>query len=258
MEDQELTKRQRQDLNRQKSKEEVSSNQKKGSLFNKILALVGIVGVAFIFWKLITSGEAVPENAPLNLQEAGQIQEGDYIYGNKDSKIVLVEYADFQCPACGVYHPITKKLQEEFGDRVAFVHRDFPLRTVHRHAQISSQAAYAANLQGKFWEMHDKLFESQEDWSTLRDPKSEYEKFAVELGIDVEKFKQDMNSDEAKNFVDNAYNKAVALNLNSTPTFILNGESLESPRGYEPFKALIEEKLNSLQLEASPSAEVEQ
>lgn len=235
---------------------------KSDSFINKLIILVGVIGFALIFWKFITGGQTSDQTqeqtTTVSVGEAGNIKESDPIAGKVDSKVVLIEYGDFQCPACGAFLPVVNQLKKEFGDRVAFVHRDFPLRSAHKHAQISAQAAYAAKLQGKFWEMHDKLYETQASWSTARDPRSDFEKYARDLNLDVEKFKTDMNSSEAKSFVDESYNESIRIGLNYTPSFILNGELIDTPRGFEPFKILLEQKLNEITPEATESAEVAQ
>jgi len=128
---------------------------KKESLIVWGVALVVLAIVVFGIYKL----SGVDPNQ-LTLPEP--ISANDHITGNQSAKVVLVEYGDYQCPACGLYHPITKSLIEKYGEQIAFVYRHFPIRSAHKHAQIAGQAAEAAGKQDKFWEMHDKLFETQD------------------------------------------------------------------------------------------------
>lgn len=258
-----LTKRERKRLNKEKGKEQ-DAKDKTGdsSMMNKLLVVAGVVALAFIGWKLITPGETDPTSP--NNQDAnglassiGAIKDTDYVFRDTESEVVLIEYGDFQCPACGAYYPVLKQLKEEYGDQVSFIHRDLPLRSIHRNAQLSAQAAQAAGLQGKFWEMHDKLYETQEIWSDIRSPQSDFEKYASEIGLDVEQFKNDLKSDSVKQTVNSSYDEAISSGLNSTPSFILNGEAIDNPRGYEAFQVLIDEALENISPdpEASPSGE---
>lgn len=161
------------------------------------------------------------------------------ILGAKDSRIAVVEYADFQCPACKAYYEPINRLQAELGDEMVLVYRNFPLRQIHKHAQLSSQAAEAAANQGMFWPYHDLLFKNQESWSTESDPTATFEQYAADLELDVEQFKTDMNSDEVKariqSDVDSGYEAAVT----GTPTLFVNGIKLNNPRSYEELKRLV-------------------
>ena len=88
---------------------------------------------------------------------------GDHVYNDTESSVILVEYGDFQCPGCGSAHPYVKTLLEEYGDRISFVFRNFPLTSIHPNARAAAAAAEAAGLQGKYWEMHDVIFENQSE-----------------------------------------------------------------------------------------------
>lgn len=177
--------------------------------------------------------------------QAPEITESDVTRGNKKAKVVLIEYSDFQCPACAYYHSLVKQLTDKYKDRMLFAYRFFPLRQIHKNAVSSSQAAYAAHLQGKFWEMHDLLFENQTDWSDSGNAKDIFESFAKELGLNEEKFKQDMDSSETVRIINSQYSVGAQAGVNSTPTFFLNGELIQNPQSYEDFKKLIQAKLDN-------------
>jgi protein-disulfide isomerase len=173
------------------------------------------------------------------------IRETDWVRGNREASVVLVEYADFQCPACVRYSAIVKQLSSEYGERVGFVFRHFPLGSIHQNAELAAKAAESAGLQGKFWEMHDLLFEQQDEWSSASDFKGMLENYSRELGLDVDRFMQDLELSSISAKVDNHYREAISLKINSTPTFFLDGRKLESIRSYEQFRSVIEEALGS-------------
>lgn len=150
-----------------------------------------------------------------------------HVKGNADSEITLVEYSDFQCPACKSAAPQIKSLIEEFGDKFQLEYRHFPLRSIHPNAQISAQAAEAAGMQGKFWEMHDKLFEKQEEWSESFNPKKFFKQYAEEIGINGERLIFDLESDKVKEIVNAQFDEATSLGLPGTPSFVLNGEKID-------------------------------
>jgi protein-disulfide isomerase len=160
-----------------------------------------------------------------------------------EEKAVLVEFGDFQCPACGVYHAWVKQLTVDFKDNLTFVFRNFPL-SQHANAKPSSYAAEAAGLQGKYWEMHDYLYENQDKWSSLGDPKPFFTDYAKTLGLDLTKFEADMGDGGIKTKVDNDYADGIALRVDATPTFYLNGVKINIPSSYEAFKKLIEDAIS--------------
>src|SRR5436190_16973129 len=115
------------------------------------------------------------------------VSDKDHTQGNNEAAIVLVEYGDYQCPHCGKAYPIVKRMQEKLGDQLKFVFRNFPLTKIHPEATIAAVATEAAALQGKYWEMHDIIFENQDqvDKDSLLD-------YARELGLDIRQFKKDI------------------------------------------------------------------
>jgi protein-disulfide isomerase len=151
----------------------------------------------------------------------------DHTLGDPNSKVTLIEYGDFQCPYCGTAHPNVKKITEEYGSKIAFVFRNYPLPAIHANAKSAASAAEAAGLQGKYWEMHDKLYENQSQWQDLSTEQrtSQFVEYAKMVGVtDTEKFKTDMGgSDVSKkiNFDLALGNKA---KVTGTPAFFLNGK----------------------------------
>lgn len=163
--------------------------------------------------------------------------------GNENATVVMEEYSDFQCPACAGTSAILKKVLEEYGDRVKLVYKNFPLVSIHPNSIPGARAAEAAGQQGKFWEMHDKLFESQSDWSNERDVIKKFEEYAKDLGLDVEKFKIDYNDKALLKKINTERAEAIALKLNATPTLFLNGEKIQNPGSIDGFKLLFDEVL---------------
>lgn len=178
---------------------------------------------------------ATPSGNGLTASAIDAVSSLDWWKGSKDSKIILIEYSDFQCPACATYAPMVKQLSQEFGDKILFVYRHFPLPQ-HKNAEPAARAAEAAGKQGKFWEMHDIIFENQKIWSDQKDAESIFVKYAESLFIDISKFKADFDSKETKNKVESDYQSGIRASVNSTPTFFLNGQKIQNPRSYEEFK----------------------
>lgn len=137
--------------------------------------------------------------------------------------IEIVEFSDFQCPACFSVQAPLKDLLAKYSDKVKFVYRHFPLTQIHKNAQMSAQAAEAAGMQDKFWQMHDKLFEAQTEWQGLADPKETFAKYSEELGVDKAKFVIDMESQIVKDIVAQDVLAANQNRIGGTPTFYMNG-----------------------------------
>jgi len=193
------------------------------------LAALG-VGVFFLA-RVGGDGEAFGAIEPVN--------SSDWMGWNPDAGVTLVEYSDFQCPACSSYFSIIKGLEDEFSRDVRIVYRNFPLSQVHSNADVAAGAAEAAGNQGKFWEMHDMLFANQSQWAGSNDAENIFAGYASQLGLDVERFREDINSDEVKNRVSEDYQEGVSAGIDSTPTFYVNGKRIQSPSGSEEFREIL-------------------
>jgi len=146
------------------------------------------------------------------------VGERDHVQGPADAPLTLVEYGDLECPYCGMAYPIVKAAQRRLGDRLRFVFRNFPLSTAHPHAQHAAEAAEAAGAQGKFWDMHDMLYEHQE---TLDDTHLRH--FAEQIGLDTDRFERDMAEHRYAARVREDFMSGVGSGVNGTPTFFING-----------------------------------
>jgi protein-disulfide isomerase len=146
------------------------------------------------------------------------VSERDHIQGSNTARVTLVEYGDYQCPDCLQAYPIMIDIQEHLGDKLRLVFRNFPLTAVHPNAQRAAEAAEAADAQGKFWEMHDYLFEhlAKLDDSLLFE-------FATEIGLDLNRFKRDLETHSFAARVKEDIESGIRSGVKGTPTFFING-----------------------------------
>jgi protein-disulfide isomerase len=234
-----LRKQERQDWEKQLDSEKRSSLLKKIALWGGV-ALFLVLGVWGIYAASTQPSSTTSQQSNITLPK---VTASDFQTGSPTAKVTLVEYSDFQCPACKAYYPVVKQLQKDYGDRLHFVYRFFPLENIHKNAAVSAEAGYAASKQGKFWEMHDKLFETQDSWAPLPDPTDTFVGYAKDLGLNVDQFKKDYSSDTAQKFVNDSYQTALNMGLQGTPSFFLNGKFIDNPQGYQPFKDVIDQAL---------------
>jgi protein-disulfide isomerase len=146
------------------------------------------------------------------------VGERDHVQGAASAPVTLVEYGDYECPYCGQAHPIVKAIQQQVGDRLRFVFRNFPLANMHPHAQHAAEAAEAAGALGNFWPMHDLLYENQE---VLED--DDLLQYAAALGLDAERFRGDLVRHVHASRVREDFLSGARSGVNGTPTFFLNG-----------------------------------
>lgn len=178
--------------------------------------------------------------------ELGVLHPLDNVKGAATSPVVFMEYSDFQCPACRAYYPLMRELMQEYGERVTFVYRHFPLTGIHANAEFAARAAQAAGKQGKFWEMHDLLFEKQDEWANVGDItklESLFDSYASLAGISIEQFNADWTSRDVKDFVAAERLHAVKSGLQGTPSFFLNGKQIQNPSSVQEFKTQIDAAL---------------
>ncbi|MDP4007364.1 MAG: thioredoxin domain-containing protein [bacterium] len=235
--DEQLTKKERRELRRQERKEGVSKARQQRGL-KRLLLWLGVVAFFGLgVWGVVA---LVPE--PPETEEGSDLPVltgQDHFKGPEDASVVLVEYGDFQCPACRSYFSLVQQLEEEFSDQVKFVYRNYPLRQIHPQAQLASQAAEAAALQGKFWEMYDMLFEAQLEWAGDRNAKDVFIGYAAELGLNEEQFAADFDSSQVKDKVQADLSGGNVAGVTGTPSFFLQGKRIVNPQNYDAFQALI-------------------
>jgi protein-disulfide isomerase len=162
-------------------------------------------------------------------------EQRDHIQGPADAPVTLLEYGDYECPYCGAAYPIIKEVQARMGDRLRFVFRNFPITTSHPHSEHAAEAAEAAATQGKFWEMHDHLYENQQ---RLTDP--DLHAYAEEVGLDVEQFDRDLAEQVPADRVREDFMSGVRSGVNGTPSFYVNGTKYEGSYAVDDLLAELE------------------
>src|SRR3989344_1331780 len=204
-----------------------------------------IIGIALVTLIVITAGAFVlgkgngqPKQVLDSVDQNILLANSKHAIGNPETAIKIVEFADFQCPACGQAHPIIKKVLESNKDRAYFVFRHFPLPS-HKNSKSAAQAAEAAGEQDKFWEMHDLIFENQKEWSESGKAQEIFESYAQNLGLDLGKFKEDF--DKVKNPIEQDYADGNRVGVDSTPTFFINGQKYPGVVSFEQFQKLIDQ-----------------
>ncbi len=170
-----------------------------------------------------------------------------HVEGDASLSVEVVEYGDFQCPVCGQFYPITKAVKEKYAGRVRFVFKNFPLDSIHKNARAAHRAAEAASLQGKFFEMHDLLYENQNSWNTLNDPLRQFDEYAKQLGLDVSKFDTDYAREAVNATINADTTEGQAKKVSGTPTFFLNGQPVQNSEvgSLELFSAKLDALLSS-------------
>ena len=153
---------------------------------------------------------------------------GDHTFGNMSSKVILIEYGDFQCPGCGSAHPIIKQVTEKYKDKLGFAFRNFPLYSIHPNAFAASAAAEAAGLQGKYWEMHNKLYENQSAWNQLSgsDRTDQFATLANSIGVNSDQLRANLDNADIKKKIDFDHALGQKAGISGTPSFFLNGKSV--------------------------------
>jgi protein-disulfide isomerase len=164
------------------------------------------------------------------------VDEGrDHIQGSSSAPVTLVEYGDYECPYCGAAYPIVKEVQARMGERLRFVFRNFPISTSHPHAEQAAEAAEAAGAQGRFWEMHDTLYENQG-----RLTKPDLHAYAQQLELDVQPFDRELAEHVHAGRVREDFMSGVRSGVNGTPTFYVNGARHDGPFDLETLLAAVE------------------
>lgn len=184
---------------------------------------LGVIIIGFIGLVAYSKMSASPE-----VESTGS----NNIFGKLDSKVTLTEFVDFQCEACYGFYPTVKEIKEKYKDRVKFQVKYFPITSGHANALAAAATAQAAAKQDKFWEMHNLLFERQKSWEnnspTTRD--EVFAQYAEEIGLDMDKFRVDIASDETQSVIKADLAEVKRLGGDGTPTFALNGKKIANPK----------------------------
>lgn len=218
------------------------------SLFSRTAAQLALVSVVVIvlaslgFTLLSGKGDELKSETPvapaLSLATATAGALPPNVKGSPASSVVLEEFIDYQCDACAAKHPLIKEITAEYGDRIAVVMRNFPIGE-RKRAYDAALAVEAAGLQGRFWDMHDRLFNDQADWSTSDEHRRLFETYARELGLDVGRFKADLDSEAVNARVKADISRGQSGGVRSTPSLFINGTPV-------PFKEMTRDGLKSM------------
>lgn len=205
-----------------------------------VLGFVAVIVLLFAYYFY-----AVPSKTDSKVEEI-TISKTDHIRGAQDGKVTLVEFADFQCPACAAYEPLVRQVTADNKTVLKVVFKHFPLTQIHQNALLAARAAEAAGLQGKFWEMHDLLYDKQKDWSTGLNARDFIMTYAKTLNLNVTKFSEDLNSKAIEDKILAEYKEGTNLGVQGTPTFFLNGKKIDNPSSLEEFNKLILKEVANL------------
>jgi protein-disulfide isomerase len=202
-------------------------------------AIIGVI--VLIFVGIIVLDKKEDTNSTTNAKPT------NHLIGENKAGITLTEYGDFECSFCGQYYPLVEQVKEKYKDQISFQFRHLPLQSVHKHAFAAARAAEAADKQGKFWEMYNLLFQNQTTWSKADDASTQFEQYAVQLGLNLGQFKKDVVSSEVNAIInaDIAEFKKTKARM-STPTFFLEGEPIQ-PTSVDEFSKLIDEAIKNKQ-----------
>lgn len=216
-----------------------------GNMNSRFGIILTVIVLGFLGVIILGKRDTTAPGAPTT-ETAGTVS--NYIYGNKDAAVTLVEYGDFECPACGAYYPIVKEIKEKYKDQISFQFRNFPLSSIHPNAMAAHRAAVAADKQGKFWEMHDLIYETQTTWNASSGTKSDqattiFEGYASRLGLDQAKYKSDRDAASTNATIQADVKAGKDVKAESTPTFYVNGVKIENPQDAAAFDKVIQDAI---------------
>jgi protein-disulfide isomerase len=211
-----------------------------------IIGFIAVVVVGFVILGVMSGGSAGSGTAttPTNFvaTTVPPISSSDWTEGNPKAKVTLIEYGDFECPACGAYFPIVQQVIANYSSTILFAFRNFPLYSIHPDAGIAAQAAEAAGLQGKYWPMHDLLYTDQTTWvdSASSSVVAEFfNGYASQLGLNVTQFDSDIDSAKVLNKIQNDVTTGNNAQINHTPTFFINNTQIPNPTSLADFETAL-------------------
>lgn len=216
------------------------SNEIKMLIGISVVTLVLVVGAAFMFGG--TSSSAKNTKPAKNVSEL--VHNDSHIIKGQSNKITIVEFGDFQCPACGAAYPTVTEVLKNYKSKVNFVFRNFPL-PMHKNSQPAAEAAEAAGAQGKFFEMYDMLYTNQSKWGETNNAMDYFIQYAKALKLDVDKFTSDVQNKKYAKKIQKDIDDGYAVEVNSTPTFFINGVMQQPGMSYNDFKNAIDQALKS-------------
>lgn len=195
-----------------------------------VIAVIVVLGLGGLIMFTKKDSVSVDNIDPSKIIQSENGSIGDHIYGKTDAKIVVFEYADYQCPGCAAAYTTVSSIQALYKDKVAFVFRNFPLTTIHPNALAAASVAEAAGQQGKFWEMHDLLFSQRDSWVNLSTSQrgDVFLGYAKQLGLDTDKFTTDQSSKAVSEKISRDRALGGKVGVDSTPSFFIGSEQVDS------------------------------
>lgn len=197
-----------------------------------------IIILVLIVWGLIVAGNKEPKTK-VNLKTPSSISDNDHVKGPEDAPVTIIEYSDFECPACQMYYFVMERLLASSTIPIRFAYRHFPL-SYHVNAVPASLASEAGGRQGKFWEMYSLIFENYTDWTGKGDASDIFAGYARDLGLDMEKYNSDITDPVLRKKISDNLEEGISIGVNATPTFFVNGKVITNPSSYNEFLSIIE------------------
>lgn len=223
----------------------------------QFLAVIAAIIIVFVGIVALTNNKSGSSG------NAGGASPTNHVEGLGQDHVTLVEYGDYQCPYCAEYYATVKQVQAEYNQQMTFQFRNFPLESLHPNAFAAARAAEAAGLLGKYWQMHDLLYEQSvayynsnetlSNWVGASDPTTFFDQYAQQLGLNVNQFKADYASDKVNNLINADMNAGNALGVNATPTFYLDGKEIQVGNSVSGFEKLINAAIAQKTGKASPT-----
>jgi protein-disulfide isomerase len=218
---------------------------------NKILIGIGIVTLVLVVVAVFSLGgskglsgnDDTTDKTPKDMKVL--IKSDSHVDGPANAKVSIVEFGDFQCPACGSAYPVVSQIEQNYKGKIKLVFRQYPL-PVHKNAKVAAEAAEAAGAQGKFFEMYHKLYDNQKSWSDSNNALDEFfVGYAKDIKLDVNKFTAEVKASKYATKIQNDINDGNAVGVQATPTFYINGVEQVGGLPYDDFKTKVDEALKN-------------
>jgi protein-disulfide isomerase len=209
-----------------------------------VLVIILAVGVAAGAAVFLSRGSDQPASATSTAPVHADIKGGGHIRGPENGQLTLVEFGDYQCPSCGAYHPFVKEILSRYPEKLRLEFHHYPLISIHPNSMAASMAAEAAGEQGRYWDMHDALFEHQREWAENPNAESVFLALANRIGLDQNGFMQAMRSPKLQDRILQDVTRARDLQIDAVPTFFINGERVHINPSMEDFVQVIETHLH--------------
>lgn len=231
-----MTKKERREQRKLEQLQKMEEPKQRGYMKWIAIGAASALFLAFFVFAVVASKQKAI--APVKLSSSG------WTIGNQKSKVTVIEFGDFQCPACGAFEPTFEQIVKDYGKKIKIVFKEFPLKSVHPNGMAAAMAAESAGKQGKFWEYHNLLYVKQDEWSALTDPTDQFVAYAKSLKLDTVQFSKDLTNKNLSAKIDAEENEGVNVGINSTPSVLING-ALQQNRDYNALKKEIDRLLSS-------------